>query len=132
MSGAESKAVVQRYFEALRSGDPGLPDLLADGVTWWVPEASPLGGTHAGKEAVLELMGSGTDLYDPAVPLDVTIQSIIAEGDRVAVQLVIDARTAKGEPYHNHYHFAFEVRDGRILAVREYVDTLYVQQKLFS
>ena len=57
---------------------------------------------------------------------------MIAEGPRVAVQLVIDARTARGEPYHNHYHFAFEVRDGRIRAVREYVDTLYVQQKLFG
>ena len=132
MTGADSKAVVERYFEAMRSGDSGLPDLLADDVTWWVPEASPLGGTHAGKDAVLALMASGTELFDPAVPLDMTIESIIAEGERVAVQLVIDARTAKSEPYHNHYHFAFEVRDGRIGAVREYVDTLYVQQKLFS
>ena len=132
MSAADSKAVVERYFEALRSGDPGLPDLLADDVTWWVPEASPMGGTHEGRDAVLALMGSGTDLYDPTVPLEISVESMIAEGDRVAVQLVIDARTAKGEPYHNDYHFAFEVRDGRIQAVREYVDTLYVQQKLFS
>jgi hypothetical protein len=132
MDGAASKALVERYFAALRAGDPALPELLSDDVTWWVPESSPLGGIHQGKDAVLALMGSGTDLYDASVPLEITIQSLIAEASRVAVQLVIDARTAKGEPYRNHYHFAFEVRGGRIHAVREYLDTLYAEQKLFS
>ena len=132
MDGEASKRVVERYFEAMRTGAPDLPDLLADDVTWWVPEASPLGGTHAGKAAVLALMGSGTDLYDPTVPFEITIESIIAEGGRVAVQLVMEARTARGEPYRNDYHFAFEVADGKIAAVREYLDTLYVQQKLFA
>ena len=132
MDGAASKALVERYFAALRSGDPTLPELLADDISWWVPESSPLGGTHQGKDAVLALMGSGTDLYDVSVPLEITIESMIAEGGRVAVQLVIDARTEKGEPYRNHYHFAFEVREGRIHAVREYLDTLYAEEKLFS
>jgi ketosteroid isomerase-like protein len=75
-------------------------------------------------------MAQGVGLY--AGPLAITIESLIAEGDRAAVQLVIDGRTAKGEPYHNSYHFAFRVRDGRICEVREYVDTLYAQQKLFA
>ena len=132
MDGEASKRAVERYFEAMRAGAPELPDLLTDDVTWWVPEASPLGGTHTGKPAVLALMASGTDLYDPAVPLEITVRSMIAEGSHVAVQLVIDARTARGEPYHNDYHFAFEVRDGKIAAVREYLDTLYVQRKLFA
>ncbi len=132
MDAAESKAVVTRYFEALRTGDPGLPDLLTDDVSWWVPDASPLGGLREGKEAVLALISSGADLYDMSVPFEVTIESIIAEDNRVAVQLVIEARTAKGEPYRNDYHFAFELQDGRIRAVREYLDTLYVQRMLFT
>ena len=75
-------------------------------------------------------MAEGVKLYDG--PLAVTLESLIAEGDQAAVQLVIDGRTAKGEPYHNFYHFAFRVRDGKICAVREYVDTLYAQRKLFD
>jgi uncharacterized protein len=130
VSTEETKALVQRYFDAMRTGSPALADLLADDVTWWVPPSSPLGGLHEGRAKVLALMAQGVGLYDG--PLAITIESLIAEGDRAAVQVVIDGRTAKGEPYHNFYHFAFRVRDGKIRAVREYVDTLYAQQKLFA
>jgi hypothetical protein len=126
----ETKVLVCRYFEAMRAGSPELSGLLADDVSWWVPPSSPLGGLHEGKAKVLALMAQGVELYDG--PLEITIESLIAEGERAAVELVIDGRTAKGEPYHNFYHFAFRVRDGRICAVREYVDTLYAQQKLFG
>jgi uncharacterized protein len=130
MTTDETRALVHRYFELMRAGSPALPALLADDVSWWVPPSSPLGGLHEGKAKVLALMAQGVALYDG--PLAVTIESVIAEGDRAAAQLVIEGRTAKGEPYRNFYHFAFRVRDGKICAVREYVDTLYAQQKLFS
>lgn len=130
MSTEETRALVQRYFEAMQADSKALPELLADDVSWWVPPSSPLGGLHEGKAKVLALMAQGVGLY--AGPLAITLESLIAEGDRAAVQLVIDGRTSKGEPYHNFYHFAFRVRDGKICAVREYVDTLYAQQKLFS
>ncbi len=130
MSTDETRALVRRYFELMKVGSPALPELLSDDVSWWVPPSSPLGGLHEGKAKVLALMAQGVGLYDG--PLAVTIESLIAEGEQAAVQLVIDGRTAKGEPYHNFYHFAFRVRDGRIYAVREYVDTLYAQQKLFA
>lgn len=129
MSTEETRALVRRYFAAMKAGSPALPELLSDDVSWWVPPSSPLGGLHEGKAKVLALMAQGVGLYDG--PLTLTIESLIAEGDQAAVQLVIDGRTAKGEPYHNFYHFAFCVRDGKICAVREYVDTLYAQQKLF-
>jgi len=127
-----NKALVRRYLDAMTRGDPALPELLADDVSWWVPPSSPLGGLREGKARVLELMASGIGLYDVTVPFQIEIEAIVAEGDRVAVQLVMSARTAKGAPYRNFYHFAFRVRDGRICAVKEYVDTLYAQQLLFS
>jgi hypothetical protein len=130
VSTEDTRAVVRRYFDAMQAGSPKLPELLADDVSWWVPPSSPLGGLHQGKAKVLALMAQGVALYDG--PLEITIESLIADGDRAAVQLVIDGRSAKGEPYHNFYHFAFRVRDGKICAVREYVDTLYAQQKLFG
>lgn len=130
MSTEETKAVVRRYFDAMQAGSKALPELLSDDVSWWVPPSSPLGGLHEGRAKVLALMAQGVGLYDG--PLAITVESLIAEGDRAAVQLVIDGHTAKGEPYHNFYHFAFRVRGGQICAVREYVDTLYAQQKLFG
>jgi ketosteroid isomerase-like protein len=131
MGAAENKELVRRYLAAMRAGDPGLPDLLSDEVSWWVPPSSAFGGTFEGKQAVLALMARGIGLYDTSAPMELHIEEMVAEGELVCVQLVIEARTARGEPYRNHYHFAFRVRDGRICAVKEYVDTLYAQRKLF-
>ena len=127
-----NKELVRRYLRAMSSGDTSLPDLLTDDVTWWVPPSSPLGGLRRGKPAVLELMGSGIGLYDTREPFGIETEAIVSEGDWVAVQVVMTARTAKGMPYRNFYHWAFRVRDGRICAVKEYVDTLYAQRMLFD
>ena len=83
-------------------------------------------------DAVLGLMAGGVGLYDASTPMQIEIERMVAVGDRVCVELVLEARTARGEDYRNHYHFAFRLRDGRICAVREYVDTLYAQRKLFD
>ena len=127
-----NKEAVRRYLSAMASGDSSLSDLLSDDVSWWVPPSSPLGGLKEGKARVLELMASGVGLYDMSVPFEIEVEAVVAEGDWVAVQMVMNARTAKGQPYHNHYHFAFRLRDGKICAVKEYVDTLYAQRMLFE
>jgi ketosteroid isomerase-like protein len=132
MSAAKNKEIVRRYFDAMRRGDPSLPDFLSDDVTWWVPASSEMGGTHEGKQAVLGLMAGGTDLYDTSTPMRVEIEAMVAEDDRVCVQMTLEARSARGEDYRNHYHFAFRLREGRICEVREYLDTLYAQEKLFG
>jgi ketosteroid isomerase-like protein len=127
-----NKELVRTYLRAMSSGDPSLPELLTDDVTWWVPPSSPLGGLQEGKAAVLALMASGVGLYDARVPFGVEVEVMVADGEWVAVQMVMTARTAKGEDYRNHYHWAFRIRDGRICAVKEYVDTLYAQKMLFK
>ena len=125
----ENKALVREYFRRMQAGDPTVADMMADDITWWVPQSSELGGTHRGKAAVLALMGKGVDLYQ--LPLQVVIEEMVAERDSVCVQLVVEAKTAAGRPYRNDYHFAFRIRDGKLAAVREYVDTKYAQELLF-
>ncbi len=132
MSAAANKRIVEEYFAKLAAGAPDVPELFTDDVTWWVPQSSPFGGTYEGREAVLGLMGKGTDLYDLSQPMQTEIEQMVAEGDTVCVQLVLRARTAAGADYENQYHFVFRLRDGRICAVKEYVDTLYVQRMLFG
>jgi hypothetical protein len=124
-----NKALVLEYFRRLQAGGPTVAELLAEDVTWWVPQSSELGGTHRGKSAVLALMSEGADLY--RLPLRVTIEEVVAERDWVCVQLVVEAESAAGRPYRNDYHFAFRVREGKIAAVREYVDTKYASELLF-
>ena len=64
MSSEATRALIRRYFDAMRAASRELPDLLTDDVSWWVPPSSPLGGLHAGKAKVLALMAQGVGLYD--------------------------------------------------------------------
>lgn len=132
MGTQESKRIVTEYFEAVGGGDfEKVVGLFSDDIRWWVPPSSPLAGTYEGKEAVLGMFGKGTDLYAPE-PMKIDVVGLVGEDDKVAAEIVIDAKTAKGEDYHNHYHFLFEIRGGQIVSVKEYVDTLYAQRTLFA
>lgn len=130
---AENKKVIRDYFDALGKGDfPTALGYFAEDITWWVLPSSPLAGTYVGKNAVLDLFGKGTGLYDASVPLQPEVVGLVAEGDKVACELIISGRTAKGQDYKNHYHFLFEVKGGKITGAKEYVDTLYAQRTLFA
>ncbi len=130
---AENKKVIRDYFDALGKGDfPTALGYFAEDITWWVLPSSPLAGTYDGKNAVLDLFGKGTGLYDASVPLQPEVVGLVAEGDKVACELIISGRTAKGQDYKNHYHFLFEVKGGKITGAKEYVDTLYAQRTLFA
>jgi hypothetical protein len=126
----QNKALVAEYFRRMQAGEPTVAEMMDDEITWWVPQSSQLGGTHRGKAKVLELMGSGVDLYQ--LPLKITVEEMVAERDWVCVQLVVEAKTAAGRPYRNDYHFAFRIQDGKVAAVREYVDTQYAKELLFD
>ena len=132
MGAAENKKLIETYFARISAGDPKLTDMLADDVTWWVPPGSAMAGTYEGKAKVLELIGSGIGLYDPTTPMTIDVQQMVAEGSTVCAQIVLSARTAKGRDYRNHYHFAFEIERGKIRAVKEYIDTKYAHDVLFT
>jgi uncharacterized protein len=57
-----------------------------------------------------------------------TIHHVVAEGDLVVVQSTGKATTTTGRPYNNTYCQVFTVRDGKILAVTEYMDTAWVNE----
>ncbi len=134
MSIQENKAVVARYFEAVNAGDMAtIDELLDDRVTFWVPPSLPDGALFQGKEQVLALFASSVALYDAEAGLAIAMGCMTAEEDRVAVELVIEGRAATGaRPYRNHYHFLMRVRDGRIVEIREHLDSHYAFKTLFE
>lgn len=132
MAPAENKQRIRDYYAKVSSGDPSVPDLLTDDVTWWIPPGSDMAGFYDGKPAVLGMFARGLGLYSQSDPMRIEIEELVAEGDTVCAQVVIAAKTAKGRDYENHYHFVFKLRDGRIRAVKEYVDTRYAHDVLFA
>ena len=59
-----------------------------------------------------------------------TPKAFTTEGDRVAVETESYAKHVNGKTYQNQYHFLFEVRGGKIRAVREYLDTMHANDVL--
>lgn len=130
----ENKQVVRRYYEAVSSGRRDEASaLLADNATWWIagkPEHFPLAGLRSVQEH-RELL---RERLAPALPdgVEVAITGMTAEGDRVAVEMENRARTADGRIYNNQFHMLFVVRDGKIHAVREYLDTQHAADLLLT
>jgi ketosteroid isomerase-like protein len=124
--------LVDRYFELLQKGDPRIAELFTPDACWLAPQSAPVGRRHEGLDAVLALMASGLGLYDTTRPMQIERTASLAGDERVYIEMTIRATTRRGEPYENHYVMAFELRDGRIAEVREYVDSLYAQRKLFD
>ena len=46
-----------------------------------------------------------------------------AEEERVAVEINREAVHAAGGTYNNQYHFLLRIKDGKILELKEYMDT---------
>ena len=133
MGTTENKQVVRSFIEALLSGNlKALDAALADDATWWLPGSLPVSGTHRGKKGIFEgFLAKAAPLFQPG-SLAIEVRNTIAEGDCVAVEWIARGKTAKGKSYENYYHIMFEVKNGKIQAVREYVDTLYAKEVLFS
>lgn len=63
----------------------------------------------------------------------IEIQSIIVDGDRVAVEAVGSAtHPGNGRKYDNLYCYVLEIKDGQIILLREYQDTLLVFDVWFA
>ena len=71
-----------------------------------------------------------TEISKATMPdgLAMTIIGTAAETDRVAIETESFGRFVDGRVYSNIYHFLFEIRDGKVSAIREYMDTSYAAE----
>jgi ketosteroid isomerase-like protein len=120
----DNKQLVTDLFARMRAGDTqGVADLLAEDATWLLP-GDPARIPTAGSldrmqfKKLLERMQARSE-----TPLNIWIESIIAEGDHVAVEAESALDLKNGRKYRQHYHMAIECRAGKIVKVREYLDT---------
>lgn len=115
-----NKAAVTEFLEAFSSGDiDRAMTWLDDSATWWTAGA----GTKSKAEFSEALKGFGPLCK---APLTLIPSAMTAEGDRVAVEADSHAELTNGRTYDNQYHLLFVLRDGKIVATREYLDTQVV------
>ena len=129
MNEHENTKVALSFLENLSAGEiDAALDLIADDVVWWLagePEQFAIAGTKNKAELAEMLATIGKGMPNG---IRLTITGVTAQGDRVAVEMNADGVSATGREYRNHYHDLLEVRDGKIHAGREYLDTAHAQE----
>ncbi|HVF61654.1 MAG TPA: nuclear transport factor 2 family protein [Thermoanaerobaculia bacterium] len=88
--------------------------------------------TDANKELAAELFAriSANDI--PGALDTLAVKGLLAEGDKVAVEVEGHGTLRDGRRYDQEYHFVMTLRDGKIAAVREYLDTQQVYATWFA
>jgi uncharacterized protein len=122
MSIEHNKAMVTKTWQAFVKGDIKTAFAnMSDEVSWLIPGNLSVSGLKKGKAAVLEFARSAAKLFPAGLTTE--IRRVYGDGDVVVVELSNTGKLANGRDYANEYCFVFEIEDGKIRRVREYVDT---------
>jgi ketosteroid isomerase-like protein len=140
MSGME--ALAERFVFAWNGRDlEGFDRLLHPDFSWHIavtdyddPQLRPLqskllaGRNIAWTKSIFdkpETLTKFSRIFAAAPQFGIELRSVIAEDDRAALELVGHAvNPVNGRRYDNLYCYIFERRDGQLLLLREYQDTL--------
>jgi ketosteroid isomerase-like protein len=116
---SDNAEVVREAYGYFEQGDiPSLLELMSDDVEWNVPRIVPQGGSFSGRDGV---GGFFAGLAEKWSELGIETEDLIADGDRVIGLGVARGSLAAGGNVEYGYCHAFTVRDGKIVAFREYV-----------
>ena len=122
----QNKALVQNLWLAFsESRVDDFLSILADDATWWVAGTTDISGTYTKQEFGELVAGIGEQTE---AGIQMTPSLITAEDDRVSMEAVSYGEMKDGKIYKNIYHIMHIVRDGKIQAVREYMDTEHVTE----
>ena len=128
MPAEANKQLVRDAFEAMgRSDIRPLVDMMTDDFAWIIEGQSRFSRSYEGKVAVKrDLL---TPLFEAfATPYRFIIDDIIAEGDSVVVRGRGEVRTKAGKDYNNSYCFVLGLEEGKLVELREYLDTALVER----
>jgi ketosteroid isomerase-like protein len=131
MSEQQNIEIVKRGYEAFGRGDiNGLTALCAETVEWASsgPSEMPTAGTRRGHAQVAEFFQAVDQLFEMQ---RFEPRRFVAQGDQV---VVLGGDTVKvkatGKVLTEEWAHAFTIRDGKIAAFREYIDTAEVVAEL--
>ncbi len=128
----DGKKLVMDVMAALANGDdrPFL-DAMHNDMKWTWMGSGGLSRTFDGKESVLHELWKSVKT-DIAQPFRVTATLILAEGDHVVVEGVGNNKTPNGKEYNNRYCWVMKISGGKIVELKEYMDTDLVRRTFSS
>jgi uncharacterized protein len=124
MSVDDNKSVIRSFVKGFEAGNLELLNhITTDDFSFTVMPTSVASGTYD-KEKWLQRISEV--LGDLAAPMTLQLGDFTAEDDRVSVTMVGNLPFKSGKVFASHYHLLFWLRDGKISAAKEYLDTYQV------
>ena len=130
MSEAENRSeqLVKIFFETLSTGDlERLRPLLHEQASWTpMGTGIPGAGGAKGRDAIIdEFLAPVRGMFVDGDP-KVKMSNIFSKGPMVACETLGIGLLKNGKKYNNHYAWIIEIKDDKIFAVREYMDTYHI------
>jgi uncharacterized protein len=130
MSASTNKRMMQDIFAAIARGDRSVyQDALHDDLVMQVMGSSSWSQTVRGKAKVLDMffghVSARLSARGPTVPL-----RFLADEDWVMIEAKGDMTALDGRPYQNSYCLHYRIADGKIVEMKEYMDTALCEDRL--
>jgi ketosteroid isomerase-like protein len=129
MSGEANKETVIGMWRAFGSRDAARTEgFLAENAVWIAPRDNATAkflGVPSGMTGRVEIVRFIIDQFPRIFLRDVKMdyKGIYADGEAVVVEATLSATIANGRPYRNDYCFIHIVKDGKVVEMREFMDT---------
>ncbi len=127
MGTQETREIVEAYYAALGKGDKARLLELLDPEVYWIPPVTAPFEPIRGAEPLADALGRTVvkTMFDISKPFNLEVRRMVVDGDVAVVQQRLQATAkATGLPYDNQYCWVYTVRDGKIVEMEEYADTL--------
>ncbi|UKY54708.1 nuclear transport factor 2 family protein [Streptomyces inhibens] len=138
MTSQQSREIVQRAWQAFATRDAERISAFFDEDAQWL---APAGNATAvaldvtdhmvGREGIVRFLTIDFPRLF-AEDVAVTFRGFHADGDVVVVEETMEATLSNGNSYTNDYCFVFELHNGLIYRVREYMDAARGARMVFA
>ena len=123
---ATNKQIVMDFWKAFSNSDVETAmSLMHNEGTWWIQGDTDISGVYTKAQYTDLVNGVGENTENG---IRVTFKEITAEDNRVAVEAESYGVLKNGKIYQNTLHLQHVIVDGKLMAVREYLDTRHVQE----
>ena len=126
------KEVVIKFLDFMRSATPEDTEaagmMFAEDARFWILGNLPMSGELRGREEIMVRRFRRGHARTVQGSKSLDIGKVIAEGEFVAAEWLSRRKVVDGKDYVNTFFGLFQVRDGKILSLREYMDTLAVKE----
>lgn len=116
----KNKEIAIKFFESLSSGSQDYLNYYSDDSIIWTAGDNAIGGTRT-KEEIVDFAQGVLAAFPSGIVFNITGMTV--DDERVAVEVSGTAVHASGQSYNNKYHFLLIIRDGKIMELKEYMDT---------